>query len=72
MEHILFYEIDALLTEPLHIGSGEGQTGEVLVHPVTRKPFIQASSIAGIMRGAMEVSSEGEKKANHWFGEKNS
>ena len=68
----MFYEIDALLTEPLHIGSEEGQTGEVLVHPVTRKPFIQASSIAGIMRSAMEVSSEGEKKANHWFGDSNS
>ena len=68
----MFYEIKASLTGPLHIGSGEGENGEVLIHPVTRKPFIQASSIAGIMRGAMETSPEGRKNVNHWFGMKNS
>ena len=70
MEHILLYEIKASLTGPLHIGSGEGENGEVLIHPVTRKPFIQASSIAGIMRGAMYTFRE-EEKVNQWFGKKN-
>lgn len=36
--------------EPLHIGSAVGDKSEVLVHPISKVPFIQASSITGALR----------------------
>ena len=48
------YEIQASCREPLHIGSGDGRYGEVLVHPATGEPFIQASGIAGAFRSWFE------------------
>ena len=47
---ILKYSTKAALKEPLHVGSSMGDKNEVLIHPVTGIPFIQASSIAGAMR----------------------
>ena len=52
------YEIHASCREPLHIGSGDGRYGEVLVHPVTGGPFIQASGIAGAFRSWFEGHSD--------------
>lgn len=42
--------IQAELTQPMHVGSGAGSSEEVLIHPVTRIPFVQASGIAGPFR----------------------
>ena len=44
------YIVQARLLTPLHVGSADKGTGEVLVHPVTNMPFIQASGIAGVFR----------------------
>ena len=38
---IIKYVIKAECREPLHIGSAEGSSEEVLIHPVDRVPFIQ-------------------------------
>ena len=51
---VVKYEIQASCREPLHIGSGDGRYGEVLVHPATGEPFIQASGIAGAFRSWFE------------------
>ncbi len=47
---IIKYSVLATCTEPLHIGSTEGEAGEILVHPVDDLPFIQASGISGVFR----------------------
>lgn len=49
-DKITKYAITAVCEEPLHIGSAEGDSTEVLIHPVDGRPFIQASSLAGVMR----------------------
>ena len=46
------YVIKALTTAPLHVGSASGAREEVLIHPVTELPFLQASGIAGALRAA--------------------
>lgn len=46
-DKIVKYWISAVCDTPLHIGSADGGQGEVLVHPADRRPFIQASSLAG-------------------------
>ncbi len=54
-------------TAPLHIGSAVGDKSEVLVHPIDRKPFIQASGIAGVCR-AYSAEINGNKVTNSMFG----
>lgn len=49
-DYILKYRIQAKLTQPLHVGSGAGSSEEVLIHPVTGNPFVQAAGIAGPFR----------------------
>lgn len=44
------YIVHARLESPMHIGAGEGNRTDILLHPNTRLPFIQASSITGVMR----------------------
>ncbi len=53
---ILKYKVEANIREPLHIGSSMGDKSDVLVHPVTGIPFIQASSLSGVMRAYCEKS----------------
>lgn len=48
-DRILKYIVELKCEGPLHIGSANGNTDEVLVHPVDGRPFIQASSIAGVL-----------------------
>lgn len=48
---VIKYVIRAVCDGPLHIGSSLGGKEEVLIHPVNRQPFIQASGIAGAFRG---------------------
>lgn len=45
------YVVQAECREPLHIGTGSGEQGEVLVHPEENRPFVQATGIAGAFRG---------------------
>lgn len=47
---IIKYHMEAVCAEPLHIGNAVGSKEEVLIHPIDRIPFIQASGIAGIFR----------------------
>lgn len=58
---IVKYLVSAACTQPLHIGSASGNKEEVLVHPVDGVPFIQASSIAGVMRQYYEKSHSGQQ-----------
>ena len=44
------YIIEAECREPLHIGTGNGENGEVLIHPEENRPFVQAAGIAGAFR----------------------
>ena len=44
------YHVRAVLTEPMHIGSGDGSREEILVHPVDRLPYVQAAGLAGAYR----------------------
>lgn len=48
------YVVKARLKEPMHIGSAGGSKSEILVHPVSDIPFIQASSLAGVMKSYCE------------------
>lgn len=47
---IVKYVVTAVCREPLHIGSADGDRGQVLVHPVDGLPFVQASSICGVFQ----------------------
>ncbi len=56
-DYVMRYHIEAVTREPLHVGAATGEPGEVLIHPVERIPFIQATSIAGVFRQHWEDSS---------------
>ncbi len=64
-DSIIQYKLSANLKEPLHIGSSEGDNGEILTHPVDEKPFIQATSLAGIFRSAYRDMGGND---DDWFG----
>ena len=64
------YRIEAKTTAPLHVGTGGGEDNDVLVHPVTDTPFIQASSIAGVLRTISEELN-GMKGTEELFGRPN-
>lgn len=49
-DRILRYLVTAQCNGPLRIGNAVGSKEEVLVHPVDNKPFVQASSITGVLR----------------------
>lgn len=49
-DRVIKYRIEAECREPLHIGGGMGDRGEILVHPVSGRPFLQATGIAGAFR----------------------
>ena len=66
---IIKYVIKAECREPLHIGSAEGSSEEVLTHPVDRIPFIQASSIAGVFRSYYEQA-YGDNSTGDLFGDR--
>lgn len=66
---IIKYVIKAECQEPLHIGSAEGSSEEVLIHPVDRIPFIQASSIAGVFRSYYEQA-YGDNGTGDLFGDR--
>ena len=55
---IIKYEVIAVCTQPLHVGSAVGDKEEVLIHPVDDIPFIQATSIAGVFRNYYEKIDE--------------
>lgn len=49
-DSVVKYTIKAECVGPLHVGSAFGNKGEVLVHPLLGRPFLQASGIAGVFR----------------------
>ncbi len=55
-QKITKYLVTAECTQPLHIGNALGDKEEVLIHPVDDVPFIQAASIAGVLRGYCALS----------------
>lgn len=68
--YVNIYHITAVCETPLHIGSAEGDAGEILIHPVTRETFIQASGLAGSFR---EYAADifGIDLCRKWFGSGN-
>lgn len=54
------YVVTATCREPLHVGSASGDQGEVLIRQTSGIPFIQASSISGVLRSYCESISEKE------------
>ena len=64
-DKILKYSVTAKCTEPLHIGSASGAKEEVLVHPVDDIPFIQATSIAGVLGDIMSRHMEKKKQQSY-------
>lgn len=62
-DKIIKYVVRAKCESPLHVGSSVGGKEEVLVHPTDHMPFIQASSIAGVLRGYTASYSETEVDA---------
>lgn len=64
------YRITAVCETPLHIGSAEGDPGEILIHPVTHEAFIQATGLAGSFREYVK-NIYGEKICKQWFGSGN-
>ena len=62
-DKIIKYEVTAVCTQPLHVGSAVGDKEEVLIHPVEDVPFIQATSIAGVFRSYYEkINKEAAEK----------
>lgn len=66
-QKIIKYLVTAVCAQPLHIGSASGEKEEVLVHPTDDRPFIQASSLAGVLRQYYTVT-HGEEQAEGLFG----
>lgn len=66
-DKIIKYLVTATCTEPLHIGDGDNTNGKVLVHPVDGKPFVQASSISGILRAYYKMA-YGDEETDWLFG----
>ena len=67
---VIKYEVTAVCTQPLHIGSALGDKEEVLIHPVDEIPFIQATSLAGVFRSYYEKVQKEPKAVNLLFGGK--
>ncbi len=67
---IVKYEVIAVCTQPLHIGSAIGDKEEVLIHPVDDIPFIQATSIAGVFRNYYERVQKDTELVKMLFGGK--
>ena len=61
------YTVEAQTIAPMHIGSGEKDTNEILIHPIWDRPFIQASGIAGALRAVSEAVN-GTKVTQELFG----
>lgn len=68
--YVNIYHITARCAAPLHIGSADGDKGEILVHPVSGKPFIQASGLAGCFREYTEKQF-GVEARKKWYGDSN-
>lgn len=66
-QKVIKYLVTAVCTQPLHIGSAFGEKEEVLVHPTDAMPFIQASSLAGVLR-QYYVKTYGGERAEGLFG----
>lgn len=61
---VIKYKAEITCDSPLHIGGSEGEKEEILVHPVTNLPFVQASSLAGMFRSAYEKNHKAEEISN--------
>ncbi len=66
-QKIIKYLVTMVCTQPLHIGSASGDKEEVLIHPTDDVPFIQASSLAGVLR-QYYVKQYDEEQAEQLFG----
>ncbi|MCM1057449.1 MAG: RAMP superfamily CRISPR-associated protein [Firmicutes bacterium] len=67
-QKVIKYLVTAVCTQPFHIGSASGDQEEVLVHPVSNVPFIQASGLAGVLR-QYYGKIHGEAQAARLFGD---
>ena len=63
------YIVEAKLIQPLHVGSTDKDSGEVLIHPVDGLPFVQASSLAGTIRACYKDLFQDEQVVEELFGD---
>lgn len=66
-QKVIKYLVTAVCAQPLCIRSLSGDKEEVLTHPVSNVPFIQASSLSGVLRNYYGKT-HGEKQAERLFG----
>ncbi len=57
-DKVVKYTVEAECREPLHIGTGSGGSGNVLIHPEENRPFVQATGIAGAFREFYQYDKE--------------
>ena len=43
------YVVHVTCEQPMHVGSADGEREDILRHPTTGQPFVQASGIAGVL-----------------------
>ena len=63
------YIVRARLRQPLHVGSAGQGNAEILLHPVSDMPFVQASGIAGVFRACYEEFFGSQAQAMDLFGD---
>lgn len=66
-DRVVKYRIQAETIAPLHIGSSVGSKDEILINPTTNVPFVQASSLAGMLR-AYSKTVNGLEQTEEMFG----
>ncbi len=59
-DKIVKYHICATTVSPLHIGNSFENVGDVLIDPITEVPFIQASTITGLLRSVSTLVNDND------------
>ena len=67
-DRIRRYVVRVACEQPLHIGSADGEREGILRHPSTGKPFVQASSIAGVLSDYVQKT-DGDAVCRKLFGD---
>lgn len=66
-DNIHRYMVRVICEQPLHIGSSDGDKEDILRHPTTGHPFVQASGIAGVLADYVQKA-YGEEMRERLFG----
>lgn len=67
-DNIYRYVVSVICEQPMHVGSADGDKEDILKHPATGQPFVQASAIAGVLADYIQKV-YGEEKRRQLFGD---